>query len=195
LARGGTPARADGSANFGASANGPNPRAGGGCADPQHSARKTGNTNADDGTRRLCRGKEKIETADTSCETGHTKNRDTAAAPLQEERKIETPAAQKPARAEKRTRQRRPKPLGRRRTTREKASGANGARFARSTGRKTRGGAVSRRRHGLTTTGHGLAARCARNRSEKRQRGTLPHEKKTPAAARLLRKTAEEKKP
>jgi hypothetical protein len=44
--------------NSGASASGPNPRATGGCADPQHSARRTRGTNADDCMQRL--GKEEI---------------------------------------------------------------------------------------------------------------------------------------
>jgi hypothetical protein len=51
--RHGFPSGADRRANSGASASGPNPRATGGCADPQHSARRTRGTNADDCTQRL----------------------------------------------------------------------------------------------------------------------------------------------
>jgi hypothetical protein len=73
-------------------------------------------------------------------------------------------------------------------------SRAVGARFTRSTGRKTRGGAVSRRRHGLTKIRHGMAARCARSQSEKRQRGALARGEKNHNGGGAVRNTQLNKK-
>jgi hypothetical protein len=75
-------------------------------------------------------------------------------------------------------------PVGSEKTEDKARSGAHFQRSDKAIRRHAGGRETeTRRRHGLSMTGHGLAARCARSRSEKRQRGTLPHENRDTAAA------------